>query len=113
MIRRPPRSTLFPYTTLFRSQTIDPADHTLVEIRVCPHGVEHAGAVLQQPGQDLVDIGDGEGIVRPVVTRGASGARAAPVPGLARRITLAHKQDVLRLPPAGHEHRDRFRLAEA
>src|SRR3712207_8789775 len=23
MIRRPPRSTLFPYTTLFRSQTID------------------------------------------------------------------------------------------
>src|SRR5438034_2625476 len=28
MIRRPPRSTLFPYTTLFRSQRIHrPADH--------------------------------------------------------------------------------------
>src|ERR1039458_6678952 len=29
MIRRPPRSTLFPYTTLFRSGTVyyDPADH--------------------------------------------------------------------------------------
>src|ERR1039458_3823527 len=26
MIRRPPRSTLFPYTTLFRSLTFDPAD---------------------------------------------------------------------------------------
>src|SRR5437867_6989144 len=25
LIRRPPRSTLFPYTTLFRSQTIGPA----------------------------------------------------------------------------------------
>src|SRR3712207_8448978 len=25
MIRRPPRSTLFPYTTLFRSRTDDPA----------------------------------------------------------------------------------------
>src|SRR3712207_7173703 len=25
MIRRPPRSTLFPYTTLFRSRQIDPA----------------------------------------------------------------------------------------
>src|SRR5256885_11930736 len=25
MIRRPPRSTLFPYTTLFRSNTQDPA----------------------------------------------------------------------------------------
>src|SRR5258708_17687043 len=24
MIRRPPRSTLFPYTTLFRSATLDP-----------------------------------------------------------------------------------------
>src|SRR2546430_13698813 len=26
MIRRPPRSTLFPYTTLFRSCSIDPKD---------------------------------------------------------------------------------------
>src|SRR2546423_10329732 len=26
MIRRPPRSTLFPYTTLFRSQTTHPVD---------------------------------------------------------------------------------------
>src|SRR3712207_8677589 len=34
MIRRPPRSTLFPYTTLFRSGTDDQADavgHELVE----------------------------------------------------------------------------------
>src|SRR6266487_2767324 len=27
MIRRPPRSTLFPYTTLFRSPTVDRARH--------------------------------------------------------------------------------------
>src|SRR2546429_5870362 len=27
MIRRPPRSTLFPYTTLFRSSPRDPAAH--------------------------------------------------------------------------------------
>src|SRR2546422_3928098 len=26
MIRRPPRSTLFPYTTLFRSEDIDPSN---------------------------------------------------------------------------------------
>src|SRR5260221_6083605 len=26
MIRRPPRSTLFPYTTLFRSRVFEPAD---------------------------------------------------------------------------------------
>src|SRR2546426_3241153 len=29
MIRRPPRSTLFPYTTLFRSEAQDPAVHEL------------------------------------------------------------------------------------
>src|SRR2546430_16915551 len=27
MIRRPPRSTLFPYTTLFRSPSADPSRH--------------------------------------------------------------------------------------
>src|SRR2546427_9361417 len=30
MIRRPPRSTLFPYTTLFRSLVAQVADHVLV-----------------------------------------------------------------------------------
>src|SRR5258707_3692532 len=34
MIRRPPRSTLFPYTTLFRSPTAQ-------LIRVAPHGLLH------------------------------------------------------------------------
>src|SRR5256885_5482575 len=29
MIRRPPRSTLFPYTTLFRSPRLDPAARTV------------------------------------------------------------------------------------
>src|SRR5688572_32632033 len=32
MIRRPPRSTLFPYTTLFRSDCIDHQDDTTVEL---------------------------------------------------------------------------------
>src|SRR3989449_10776127 len=39
MIRRPPRSTLFPYTTLFRS--VD-----LVRLRVAYHGRE--GVLVQQ-----------------------------------------------------------------
>ncbi len=33
MIRRPPRSTLFPYTTLFRSLSARPA-HVIAEIQV-------------------------------------------------------------------------------
>src|SRR5260221_6437654 len=44
MIRRPPRSTLFPYTTLFRSQPVEqadaPADRTL----------GHGRGVLAAPG---------------------------------------------------------------
>src|SRR5476649_3049447 len=43
MIRRPPRSTLFPYTTLFRSQIGHP---TVAEQRRSPHGRRLA------PGQD-------------------------------------------------------------
>src|SRR3712207_7355530 len=32
MIRRPPRSTLFPYTTLFRSGVVDPNTVTLEQV---------------------------------------------------------------------------------
>src|SRR2546422_5743506 len=41
MIRRPPRSTLFPYTTLFRSLTERPRPPRTVRPQVPPH-VEHA-----------------------------------------------------------------------
>src|SRR3712207_7081504 len=34
MIRRPPRSTLFPYTTLFRSDQVDPAGHAIDAIEM-------------------------------------------------------------------------------
>src|SRR3712207_8789294 len=44
MIRRPPRSTLFPYTTLFRS------DHALVRIR------DVRGVVVE--GREGADAGD-------------------------------------------------------
>src|SRR3712207_8162457 len=61
MIRRPPRSTLFPYTTLFRSDDIgvtggvhddpgpDPSEarlgrhHQLLDGAVAPHDVLHEG----------------------------------------------------------------------
>src|SRR3712207_7761950 len=41
MIRRPPRSTLFPYTTLFRSQ--GDAHHAVIENGVAPHRRDDAG----------------------------------------------------------------------
>src|SRR5256885_7671526 len=45
MIRRPPRSTLFPYTTLFRSQ--QPVDRYLVALKHVEHAIGNAGLLDQ------------------------------------------------------------------
>src|SRR5215467_15810305 len=48
MIRRPPRSTLFPYTTLFRSWR--PADHRRGPVRL-PGGDQGPGQQRRRPVQ--------------------------------------------------------------
>src|SRR5258705_656011 len=47
MIRRPPRSTLFPYTTLFRSEQF-------LKQRPAAPGVDHVLVFLQRGGKELV-----------------------------------------------------------
>src|SRR3712207_8945611 len=42
MIRRPPRSTLFPYTTLFRSQQDPYAAYNLNPADQCLRNIQHA-----------------------------------------------------------------------
>src|SRR2546430_2959430 len=54
MIRRPPRSTLFPYTTLFRSD----ADERHIEPGRLPDVRQ------QHEGRDLAETGGAEGIPR-------------------------------------------------
>src|SRR5256885_8644340 len=57
MIRRPPRSTLFPYTTLFRSEVVREAG---TEIRV-----RRVNAQILEPGHsDASDAGANTRIVR-------------------------------------------------
>src|SRR2546425_8548577 len=51
MIRRPPRSTLFPYTTLFRSHLADRRAHR--ERHLVGHPTHQAH--LQAPARDHVD----------------------------------------------------------
>src|SRR3712207_8952865 len=53
MIRRPPRSTLFPYATLFRSDGVAAvaADDGLVVAAVVDHAADEAAAVAVRPGQ--------------------------------------------------------------
>src|SRR2546427_8180626 len=52
MIRRPPRSTLFPYTTLFRSRggraAVRDHDRPARSARGCHHAARHRGAVLRE-----------------------------------------------------------------
>src|SRR3712207_7035988 len=61
MIRRPPRSTLFPYTTLFRSARVAGAgDDELHAVELAAHhvvigNVENVGA--EQVGHDLLGLG--------------------------------------------------------
>src|SRR5260370_26041312 len=46
MIRRPPRSTLFPYTTLFRSQSTRPGASSAtprMSASAMPYGLRHRG----------------------------------------------------------------------
>src|SRR3712207_7267542 len=61
MIRRPPRSTLFPYTTLFRSDNVVFAQHNLVSDRsfnefhviVCRNVMIYFDTTLQNRVHDL------------------------------------------------------------
>src|SRR5690242_21102078 len=55
MIRRPPRSTLFPYTTLFRSQG-GPVQASADTFDIVVHGVGGHGAMPEQT-VDAVAIG--------------------------------------------------------
>src|SRR3712207_7565932 len=72
MIRRPPRSTLFPYTTLFRSPTRQSA-------RFAPQG----------PFQAQSSLGTGSRVLRS--RRGQARARNADTRALERRATLARR----------------------
>src|SRR5260370_28218522 len=54
MIRRPPRSTLFPYTTLFRSRIVDP----VIEAAAFERVVDFACAVRRDHDDRTFDGGD-------------------------------------------------------
>src|SRR2546430_10622242 len=51
MIRRPPRSTLFPYTTLFRSPVHQPRRHALCLGRARGGALHHSGSADLRTGR--------------------------------------------------------------
>src|SRR3712207_9101117 len=60
MIRRPPRSTLFPYTTLFRSQGVARGDHVHRRGRVVPRPAP-AGRLRRERQSPAVPGDDAQG----------------------------------------------------
>src|SRR2546430_9424346 len=76
MIRRPPRSTLFPYTTLFRSGQLSPE---------LPHVRERVARGLERD-EDLAVGGSGRGAVAE------------------REIDAAHRQSDVRQDQRSEEH---------
>src|SRR3712207_9381149 len=55
MIRRPPRSTLFPYTTLFRSDK----DYRLGAVHAKALGDAVVNTRIKDPAKDIVEATDG------------------------------------------------------
>src|SRR3712207_7931957 len=89
MIRRPPRSTLFPYTTLFRSDGVGQSAATLVETeRVLASVIEAViGAVYLHNGYDPTAEAVVGGVM-PGIERGLGdpgGFKSTPPERLARR----------------------------
>src|SRR3712207_9411959 len=106
MIRRPPRSTLFPYTTLFRS-----ADQLGWELITAGQRVQvikrdpATGRGVLQFGTELVVGGDGTipGLL------GASPGASTPVSAMVPRLERCLPHPVPAWPPAPEAARPSFR----
>src|SRR5256886_16408236 len=107
MIRRPPRSTLFPYTTLFRSIQLELLGvEVLLQVVGAPQHVGRADRLVgvlhpRLPFPALVDVGRGGEGARVGLTRGeVPRARHRPVAD-ARRVRAAVAVQTTRgAPPA-------------
>src|SRR2546422_10465989 len=115
MIRRPPRSTLFPYTTLFRSPGLD--DHARLGDAAGDIGRAAHDALAPEDGADALDRLDAvlewnhEGIAAADGTQLRGGALG--VPELHREHDDVHRADVGRLLDCLHfEHGIRERALQ-
>src|SRR3712207_9314194 len=100
MIRRPPRSTLFPYTTLFRSY--DPGRAALVLAPGDPDGADAPGRVRLGPAPDR----GADRLHHPPARPRAAGARPHDLEPTRRDTACATTAPGQRAAaPAGRQHR--------
>src|SRR5256884_5601432 len=110
MIRRPPRSTLFPYTTLFRSQTVLYTEENAYRALMAGiTTVQSIGSTLDRDLRDAIargtipgprvitsldwitpEDGDADGLRRTVRQRVAAGADVIKILGSKSKIGRAH-----------------------
>src|SRR3712207_3562502 len=105
MIRRPPRSTLFPYTTLFRSRGL------AVQRRRRRRMREHSPAVRGEDGEQFIHLvrrraGVPEVLVRAQLVVGAPAAAASGRVPAVLQVAQDRQRRALRDTHAGGENRD-------
>src|SRR5688572_32726243 len=88
MIRRPPRSTLFPYTTLFRSKTAAPVRSYLGD----PEEGEHGGHTRGRSDQSPRHRRGPRGRLERVQAAHGAGAPGLPVDRKSTRLNSSHSQ---------------------
>ena len=98
--------------TRLAAYLVDPTEHPLIETGIITHGVEDPLPVLQQAGQNIVQIVNGVGIIRAVIITGAFQTCPGAVPDFLFRVTFTTKQDKFTLPPAGDKRQHRFRFGK-
>src|SRR2546430_4972561 len=86
MIRRPPRSTLFPYTTLFRSDVLRPLALREIGFRPGEIQVELAVKSVLRRGHSLAVFGGGES------SPSRGGRRRARLDRKSTRLNSSHSQ---------------------
>ncbi len=91
---------------------VDPADELGIEVGVAAHVAVHLGAVLEQTGQDVIDVADGKSVVGAVVLHRALEPGTAAVPSLLVGIALAAEENELALVAARRQHSQRLRLGK-
>src|SRR2546422_6083577 len=89
MIRRPPRSTLFPYTTLFRSDTVGCLREAFPDAQLVGGNVATADGAraLVERGVDAVKVGVGPGSI--CTTRVVTGVGVPQVTAILEAVAAA------------------------
>src|SRR5256885_14008495 len=93
MIRRPPRSTLFPYTTLFRSQIKEMTRKVSAEVDLVHqqtqnqrYGSSHIGATAKDISNVVTDAASGVVDIRNILCSSANMRRAIPLIQIGRAV---------------------------